>query len=66
MSYRTKRVALILPAETAAESGMSEVGQISGVVLHRYRFNLAASNLDDEERRCVLSFQVLIPGSQVA
>ncbi len=65
MSYRTKRVALILPAETAVDAGMSEVGRIGDVVFHRYRFNLAAADLDDEERRCALAFQPLIPGSQV-
>ena len=65
MSYRTKLVALILPAAMPADSGMSELGRVDGVVLCRYRFDLAASNLDAEERRCAVAFQQLIPGSRV-
>jgi 5-methylcytosine-specific restriction enzyme subunit McrC len=50
LSYRAPTIVLILPAESSAERGLSEVGRVGHVRVCRYRFNLAAADLEAEER----------------
>lgn len=50
MSYRAPVVVLVLPAETSADHGLSDIGTVNGVRVCRYRFDLSAASLPSEER----------------
>ena len=50
LSYRAPVIVLILPAESVTGRGLSEVGNVGNVRVCRYRFNLAAADLELEER----------------
>lgn len=60
LSYRTREIVLVLPADSAAQAGLSEVGEVDGHRVYRYRFDLAAANIDEEERRFGEALQALI------
>lgn len=50
LCYRAPVVVLILPAETLDDKGLREIGIVNSVRVCRYRFNLAAMDLDAEEQ----------------
>ena len=51
LSYRARNVVLVLPADSAASAGLASVGEIDSLRVHRYRFDLSATNLAAEEAR---------------
>lgn len=51
LSYRTRDIVLVLPADTTEPSGLVDVGEVNGVRVHRYRFDLATADIDAEEAR---------------
>lgn len=50
--YKCGAVVLMLPAERADDAGLQLIGRMDSVTLYRYRFDLAATSLADEEARC--------------
>lgn len=48
LSYRTTHVVLILPTDGIGAAGVTKVGEVDGVTVHRYRFDLAATDLEAE------------------
>ena len=51
LSYRARDVVLVLPADSAASAGLASVGEINSLRVHRYRFDLSATDLAAEEAR---------------
>ena len=51
LSYRARNVVLILPADSAASAGLASIGEIDNLRVHRYRFDLSATDLAAEEAR---------------
>lgn len=48
LSYRAKDIVLILPTDGVESSGLTKVGEVNAVNIHRYRFDLAATDLEAE------------------
>lgn len=61
LAYRTTVIVVILPAETAAMRGVSEIGVVQQIRIVRYRFDLAAANLDAEEEDFANAVTRLVP-----
>ena len=51
LSYRARNVVLVLPADSAASAGLASIGEIDSLQVHRYRFDLSATDLAAEEGR---------------
>ena len=51
ISYRARNVVLVLPADSAASAGLASIGEIDSLRVHRYRFDLSATDLAAEEAR---------------
>jgi 5-methylcytosine-specific restriction enzyme subunit McrC len=60
VSYRAREIVLILPADTADAGGLTTVGQVDGHRVHRYRFHLAAPDLEAEEGQFAAVMRALI------
>ena len=60
LSYRARDIVLILPTDGVDSSGLVDVGEVNGIRVHRYRFDLAAGDLDAEEGRIAASLQGLL------
>lgn len=60
LSYRAPVIVLVLPAESHDERGLSDIGYIAGVRLCRYRFDLAADDLEIEESQFANTVDSLI------
>ncbi len=60
LSYRARDIVLILPAGSPESSGLAGVGEVNGIRVHRYRFDLAATDLNAEEGRMAATLQGLL------
>jgi len=60
LSYRVKKILLVLPAEQDRERGLAHVGRVGDIELQRYRIDLAACDLAAEERAFADSVQEVL------
>ena len=59
-SYRARDVVLVLPADSAEAAGLVSVGEVNGLRVHRYRFDLAATDLDASEEQFAAALRTLL------